>query len=263
MDPPRSVNLSALSGRVEVEPNYHVELPDTEYFILVAGGNYPAAATRYDHPNVAARQDKLFLTRSYWPNGRKRWFQHAGRDFYFVIPRDRIALVFARGYSYVPVVINGQTLHLNVSGGTCDDGWTDFMRQQVSVGIQFSKQKLDLLAEVALPPDEARGKATLELTELSAGDAAGFVELLAGHVCRSRLESGHRLVLRDGWSYDGSRGPFLLEAKATRQRYYIARVGSEHHAGFRARYTAIDWTATAAANEFSVPSPMLENRVGA
>ena len=173
MAPPRSVNLSALSGRVEVEPDYHVELPDTEYFILVAGGNYPAAATRYDHPNVAARQDKVFLTRSYWPNGRKRWCQHAGRDFYFVIPRDRIALVFAKGYSYVPVIVNGRTLHLNVSGGTCDDGWTDFVRQQVSVGIQFSKQKLDLLAEAALPPEEARGKASLELAELSAGDCGG------------------------------------------------------------------------------------------
>ena len=49
--------------------------------------------------------------------------------------------------------------------------------------------------------------------ELSAGDAASFVELLASQVCRSRLENGHRLVLRDGCSYDGSRGPFLLEAK--------------------------------------------------
>jgi len=210
---------------------------------------------------IAARQDTVFHTRAYWPNGRKRWFQHAGRDFYFVIPRDRIALVFARGYSYVPVVINGQTLHLNVSGGTCDDGWTDFVRQ-VSVGIQFSKQKLDLLAEAALPPEESRGKASLELTELSAGDAAGFVELLAGQVCRSRLENVHKLVLRDGCSYDGSRGPFFLETKATRRRYYIAKVGSEHRAGFRAPYTTIDWTATAAANEFAVPRPIQENRVG-
>jgi len=261
MAPPRSVSLSELAGRVEVEPDYHVELPDTEYFVLVAGGNYPAAATRYDHPNVAAKQDKVFLTRSYWPNGSKRWCQHAGRDFYFVIPRDRIALVFAKGYSYVPVIINGQTLHLNVSGGTID-GWTDFVRQQVSVGIQFSKQKLDLLAEAALPPEESRGKASLELTELSAGDAAGFVELLAGQVCRSRLENGHKLVLRDGCSYDGSRGPFFLETKATRRRYYIAKVGSEHRAGFRAPYTTIDWTATAAANEFAVPRPIQENRVG-
>jgi len=259
---PRSVNLSELSGNVEVEPDYHVELPDTEYFILVAGGNYPAAATRYDHPNVAAKQDKVFLTRSYWPNGSKRWCQHAGRDFYFVIPRDRIALVFAKGYSYVPVIINGQTLHLDVSGGTCNEGWTDFVRQQVSVGIQFSKQKLDLLAEAVLPPDEARGKASLELTELSTGDAAGFVELLAGQVCRSHLENGHKLVLQDGYTYDGSRGPFFLDSKATRRRYYIAKVGSEHRTGFRAAYTTIDWTATAAANDFAVPRPIQENRVG-
>ncbi|MCU0981794.1 MAG: hypothetical protein MUF25_21805 [Pirellulaceae bacterium] len=260
MDPPRSVSLSELAGRVEIEAGYFVELPDTESLVFVAGGNYPAAATRYDHANVAAKQDKVFLTRSYLPDGRKRWIQHAGRDFYFVIPRSRIALVFAKGYSFVPVLVNGQTLHLNVSGGTCGDGWSDFVRQQVSVGIGFSKQKLDLLAEVALPPAEARSKVSLELTDLSERDVANFVELLAGQMCRSRLESGRKLVLQDGWSFAGSRGPFVVESKATRQRYYIARA-DDRRSCFKAPYKAIDWAATAVANEFAVPRPVLENRV--
>ena len=120
---PRIVNLAELTGRVEIEPGYHVELPDTEHFVIVAGANYPAAATHYDHPNVAARQDKVFYTRAYWPDGRKKWFQHAGTDFSFVVPRNKISLVFQKGYSYVPVVINGQTFRLSVTGGTFD-GWT-------------------------------------------------------------------------------------------------------------------------------------------
>ena len=260
MAPPRSVNLSELSGKVEVEPDYYVDLPDTEYFILVAGGNYPAAATRYDHPHVAAKQDKVFLTRAYWPDGRKRWCQHAGRDFYFVVPRSRIALVFTKGYSYVPVIVNGQTLHLNVSGGTSDGGWADFVQQQVSVGIGFTKRKLDLLAEVAVPPAEARGSISLELSELSDRDVANFVESLTGQVCRSRLEIGHKLFLQVGWNVEGIRGPFVVESKATQRRFYLARP-CEQRWCFRAPYKAIDWTATAAANDFAVPRPVQENRI--
>ena len=212
-----------LSGRVEIEPQYFVHLPDADYFVLVAGGNYPAAATRYDHAHVAARQDKVFLTRSYWPNGSKRWFQHAGRDFYFVVPRNKISLVLVKGYFFVPVLVNGLALQLNVSGGTSDDGWADSVRQQVSVGIGFTKPKLDVLAEAALPPAEAFGKVGLELTELSPGDAANFVELLADQICRSRLEKGHQLFLEDGWNCDGSRGPLLVESKSARHRFYMER----------------------------------------
>lgn len=257
MSNPKVVSLSELAGRVEIEPGYHVELPDTDHLVIVAGANYPAAATRYDHPNVAARQDKVFFTRAYWPDGRKKWFQHAGRDYYFVVPRSKIGLVFEKGYSYVPVVINGQTFRLNVSGGTFN-GWTDFVRQQAHVGIDFTKKTLDLLAQVAMPTVEAKGNVPLELVALSDGDAASFVELVAGHVCRSRLTEGHKLFLHEGWSYDGSRGPFVVTSKPKARRYYVAR----GHSTFRAAYTSIDWTDTAAANGFVVDGPAVENRIG-
>jgi hypothetical protein len=219
---PRIVNLADLTGRVDIEPGYHVELPDTDQFIIVAGANYPAAATHYDHPNVAARQDKVFFTRAYWPDGRKKWFQHAGRDFYFVIPRTSISLIFEKGYSYVPVVINGQTFRLSVTGGTFN-GWTDFAGQKAHVGINATKKVLDLLAEVAVPPVDA--KVPLELEAHSDNDAANFVELVAGHLCRSRLQEGHRLVLCDGWSYEGSQGPFIVASKPKGRQCYVANNG--------------------------------------
>ncbi len=256
-----AVNLAKLAGKVEIEPGYYVELPDADCLVIVAGANYPAAATRYDHPNVAAMRDKVFHTRAYWPNGRKKWFQHAGREFSFVIPRQNIALVFDKGYSYVPVVINGQAFRLNVTGGTFD-GWTDFVRQQAHIGIGFTRKLLDVLAEVALPPNLAVGSVALELTEPPDSDAAAFVELVAGHVCRSSLKEGHKLLLRKGWTYEGSRGPFYVVSKPKGRRSYVARSGCESHFGIRVNYNAIDWTETAAANGFAIDAPLRENRIG-
>jgi len=260
MEPPRSVNLSELTGTVEIEPGYHVELPEGDCLILVAGAKYPAAATCYDHPRVAARQDKVLHTRAYWPDGRKKWFAHAGRDFYFVIPRDHIALVFSKGYSYVPVLVNGLSLQLNVSGGT-RNGWTDHVGQQCSVGIGCSKKQLDLLAQVALPPVEARQRVNLELTELSASEAAHFVELMAGAICRDRLAEGHQVFFQNGYSFDDSRGPFYFESKMARRQVYLVRTQPGRGTCVRVPYKTVDWTATAGANEFPVQRPLLENRL--
>jgi hypothetical protein len=253
---PRIVNLAELTGRVEIQPGYHVELPDTDQFIIVAGANYPAAATRYDHANVVAKQDKVFHTRAYWPSGRKKWFQHAGRDFYFVVSRNKIGLVFQKGYSYVPVVINGQTFRLSVTGGTFN-GWTDFVGQKAHIGINATVKVLNLLAAVAVPLAEA--KVPLELEQQSDSDAASFVELVAGQICRSRLQEGHRLVLCDGWTCDGSRGPFFVASKPKGRQSYVANNGN---GSFRATYKAIDWTKTAAENGFVVEGPAQQNRIG-
>ncbi len=261
MNPPRSVNLSELSGTVEIAPGYQVELPDDDCLILVAGAKYPAAATRYDHPHLAARQDQVFHTRAYWPDGRKKWFAHAGRDFYFVIPRDRIELVFTKGYSYVPVLVNGQSWRLNVSGGG-GEIWTDYVRHQSHVGIGCSKKQLDSLARAALPPGQAQDQVNLELKELSTSDAAYFAELLAGSVCREHLAAGHQLFLQDGYRFDDRRGPFYVESKTPRRRVYLVRTRPDGGTCVRVPYQSIDWTATATANEFPVPQPLLENRLG-
>jgi len=177
-------------------------------------------------------------------------------NFYFVIPRSKISLVFEKGHSYVPVVINGQTFRLNVSGGSFD-GWTDFVGQQTHIGINATVKVLNLLAAVAVPPAEIR--VPLELEAQSDSNAVSFVELVAGQLCRSRLQEGHRLVLCDGWTYDGSRGPFFVASKPKGRQCYVATTG---HRSFRATYKSIDWTKTAAENGFVVEGPTQENRIG-
>lgn len=256
MSEPRIVSLADRHGTVAIEPNYHVELPDTEHFIVGAGATYPEAATGFDHPSMAARQDKVFCTRAYWPDGRKKWFEHVGRDFHFVIPRSKIALVFEKGYSYVPVIISGRRFRFNVSGGTCD-GWTDFVRKEAHVGIGFTKAKLKLLAEVAVPPRDC--KVSFDLMEMPPEDSANFLTLMAGHVCRKQLAEGHEVFLKQGWTFDEHQGPFLVESKPRKCRYYIATTGLHK---IRVGYSAIDWTRTADANGFEVLGPTTENRVG-
>lgn len=187
--------------------------------------------------------------------------QHAGRDFYFVVPRNKIGLVFRKGYSCVPVVINGQTFRLSVTGGTFN-GWMDFVRQKAHIGIDATVKVLNLLAEVAVPPVEIKSGTLLEIEALSQSDAAQFIELVAGHLCRSRLQEGHRLVLHDGWSYDGSRGPFFVASKPKGRQSYVATNGHGGNGSFRATYKAIDWTKTAAENGFVVEGPAQENRIG-
>jgi hypothetical protein len=172
------------------------------------------------------------------------------------VPRNKISLVLEKGYSYVPVIINGQTFRLNVTGGTFD-GWTDFVHQRTHIGIDATVKVLNLLAAVAVPPADAN--VPLELERLSDSDAANFVELVAGHLCRSRLQEGHRLVLCDGWTYDGSRGPFSVASKPKGRQCYVATTG---HRSFRATYKAIDWTQTAAENGFVIEGPTEENRIG-
>ena len=62
----------------------------------------------------------------------------------------------------MPVVINGQTFRLSVTGGTFN-GWTDFVGQKAHIGINATKKVLDLLAEVAVPPVEIKSGTLLEI----------------------------------------------------------------------------------------------------
>lgn len=261
MSEAKVVNLSELRGKVAIDEadKYYVELPDCDHFVVMAGANYPDAATNFEHPNVAAFEDKVFETRAYWPSGRKKWFSHAGRDFYFIIPRRKIELVFEKGYSYVPVIINGLKLNFNVSGGTLGGGWGDWVRQFVHVGIGFTKAKLVKLAEVAVPVAEAGNAVKLQIMELSQERADTFRRLVAGYAVRKELAPGHQIQLATGYSAYGSQGPFPITNKNGKRGYICQGL-----AGIRVQvqYQAIDNVETARLNNIAYNQPTCENRIG-
>ena len=57
----------------------------------------------------------------------------------------------------------------------------------------------------------------------------------------------------------GSQGPFVVESRPRRKRYFICVSGT---ARVRVQYAAIDWIKTAEANGVTVPGPVLVNRIG-
>jgi hypothetical protein len=76
---------------------------------------------------------------------------------------------------------------------------------------------------------------------------------------RNRLGPGSQAILREGYSCQGSQGPFAVESRPRRQRHFICAVVQGRA---RVPYAAIDWIKTAEINSVAVPTPVLVNRIG-
>jgi hypothetical protein len=245
----------------QVAEDYQVELPPGDHLTILAGAHLGEPAYRFDHPNVAAKKSELFEFKHYRKSGSKFWTAKAGISFYFVLPKAQIELLPEKGYSYVPVLIQGRKYHLNVSGWSGDAGWTDCVRQKTHIGSGCTIAILRSLATSALQPAECQAQGiTMEIEALKDCQHAGFIDAAAAVTMRSRMGPGSQLFLRDGWEYMGSRGPFVFESRPHRKRYSFCVCGT---APARIQDKAIDWTKTAEANGVAVPQPVLVNHIGA
>jgi len=254
------MQMNLAGERFQVEEGYQVRLPPGDHLIVVAGAHLGKPGYNFDHPNIAAKKSELFEFKHYRKGGSKFWTSRAGISFYFVIPKAQIELLPEKGYSYVPVLIHGRKCRLNVSGGTGNGGWTDYVRQVAHVGCGWPIGALQSLAAVALGTDECRLQGiNLEIEPLKDCQRAGFVETAAAVTMRTRLRSGSQVLLRDGWDYLGSQGPFTIESRPRRKRYFVCTAGL---ARVRIQYAAIDWVKTAEINGVTVPGAVLVNRIG-
>ena len=254
------MRMDLAGERFQVEEGYQVKLPPGGWLIVVAGAHLGEPAYDFDHPNIAAKKSELFEFKHYRKGGSKFWTSKAGISFHFVIPKAQIELLPEKGYSYVPVLIHGRKCHLNVSGGTGNGGWTDYVHQMVHIGCGWTIAALRSLAAIALNPDECRAQGvTLGIDPLKDYQQAGFVETAAAVTMRTRLGPGSQILLRDGWDYMGSQGPLAVESRPHRKRYFICVSGTAH---VHVQYVAIDWGKTAEANGVTVPGPLLVNRIG-
>ena len=244
---------------------YTVQLPDTDYLVIVAGALYGSPGSRFNHANVAAKQNRLHEFKHYRKTGSKFWTGKAGVDFLFVIPKDKIHLVHEKGYSYVPVIINGQKFALNVSGGTFN-GWTDTVREYAHVGCGSSQKMLHRLADVALSPEECKAQGiTVNLRSMDEHETAQFVEHATKQMIQSKLNKDHAIVLGHGYSVGNKLiGPFRVENRSTNwKNRQLSRWLVATPAGFyRATSKNIDWEATAKASGLEVAEPFSVNYVG-
>ena len=103
--------MSEVNGEWVVDTadgGYRVLIETGDHLILVAGATYGTPAASFQHPNLVARKCEVHEFKHYRQAGSKFWTARPGVNFYLVIPKDRIEMVPERGYSYVPVKINGQ-----------------------------------------------------------------------------------------------------------------------------------------------------------
>ncbi len=254
------MRMDLAGERFQVEEGYQVELPPGNHLTVVAGAHLGEPAYDFDHPNVAAKKSAVFEFKHYRSGGGKFWTAKAGIGFYFVIPKAQIELLPEKGYSYVPVLIHGRRCVLNVSGGTGNGGWTDYVRPVAHVGCGWTIAALKALAAVALSPPECLSEGiTLDLEGLEDYQHQRFVQISAAVTMRTSLKPGNQVLLKEGWSYAGSQGPLEIQSRPPRKRYFVCKA---HPMGVRVQYTAIDWIKTAEINGTAVPDPVLLSRIG-
>ncbi len=210
------MRMDLAGERFQVADDYKIELPPGNHLIVIAGAHMGESAYDFDHPNIVAKKSELFEFKHHRQSGSKFWTAKAGMSFFLVIPKAQIELLPEKGYSHVPVLIQGRKCFLNVSG-VGSGGWTDYVRRVVEIGCGWTRERLKSLAGIAVSPFECRAQGiTLEIERPKDYEQAGFVEAAAAVTMRTRLEPGSQVFLRDGWDCQGSRGPFVVDSRPRR-----------------------------------------------
>ena len=248
--------MKLVEGIIQIEPNYFLKVAQGNHIVLIMGATVGSPAALFRHPNVVAKIPRVMEFKHYRKTGSKFWTDSAGIDFYFVLPKSSIELVMEKGYSYVPVIINGRKITLNVSGGGSTE-WTDFIGNSCHTFVTRSKLNLKKLAEVALSPDECKiAGITFDITREEPHQLERFKALSAALIVRESLKPGSRIMLGGGYSYGECKGPFELIEKYN--KHYICHYGYN----FRVYYRHVDWVKTAELNNISIPDAETFNLIG-
>jgi len=271
-----------------VDGGYKVEIDPGDHLILVVGATYGKPAARFQHPNIVARMCEVHEFKHYRRAGSKFWTARPGVNFYLVIPKDRIEMIPERGYSYVPVEVNGQKLVLNVSGGgSCGkySGWTDWVHRVVHTSVGFSKRTLKLLAEAALSPDECKAKGiNFPLVGVDDLHKQRFIRLAAEKDTKPAIKAGSKIVVdTNACTWDSEVSPVVaFVARATGHTYRRGKTQpdgtyflipsdtlqqkvlatDDHGHQWRIKFSQVDWLETAKANGIPLANPDAVNHIG-
>jgi len=280
--------MSEVDGEWVVDPadgGYRVLVAPGDHLVLMAGASYGKPAAGFRHPNIVARKCEVHEFKHYRKAGSKFWTARPGVSFYIVIPKDRIEMIPERGYSYVPVKINGQKLVLNVSGGGgCGyPGWTDWVHRVVHTSVGFPKKTLKLLADVALGPDECKARGiTFPLVGPDDNDKTRFIRLAAEKDVKPTVKAGSKIVVdTHACSWDSEVSPVVTVAarcegrtyrrgttgpdgtyvlKPTLTQKFVATDETGHQ--WRITFSQVDWQRTAEANGIPLANLDAVNHIG-
>jgi hypothetical protein len=246
--------MSEAGNLFQVEEGYQVEICDGDYLVVRMGATYGSAAAGFKHNNVVAAKCCVHEFKHYRQGGSKFWTARAGVDFFFVIPKNKIELIPEKGYSYVPVIIGGLKLHLNVTGGT-GNGWTDWVRQHVSTHAGCKVSHLKAMASVALSPEQCRHEdISFTLAEPDEADVKYFQTICAKGM---DLNAGDKVIVYDT-TYtvvrrNSGRGGKLAQNLSAR---------GEDGMMYKVKFSQIDWHKTALANARVCTDCFAYNKIG-
>jgi hypothetical protein len=241
--------LPITSTRLQVLPGYVIEFEPEDYIAIVMGQTIDRPAARFQHPNLVAAQPKVFCFKHYLASGRKRWTNKVGIEFYFVVPKSQILVVGKEGHSYPEVVVGGETIRLNVSGGG-GGPWVDWIRCVSHACINYSVKVLRAVAQAALPIWECQARRiALTIESNEPGDLHIIAEASARQAAKDKLQPRMHLVLKDGCEPSEA----ILETRHAR-----GVIGQSGNSRFRIANSQISWANTARKNgiHFAMPQPI-------
>ena len=139
---------------------YEISIQEGDYLVVEVGNKANTRSAKFNHPNIAATEKRIYEFKHYRSNGSKFWTRCAGISFYFIIPKTAIKILPEKGYSYIKAEINGVKVSFNVSGGGGSGVWTDYLSNFTQIAVGHKLADLKKLAEVAVrnPELEARIK---------------------------------------------------------------------------------------------------------
>ena len=252
-------------GKREDGDEFHVEFPPENEILLIVPLQHDSAAANFDHPNILAKTSSILEFKHYHPKRGKWWTSKPGLEVAIIIPKNKIELIPECGYSYPEIRVAGEVIRLNVSGGTTN-GWTDWVRQGSHTSVYRSVKQLKAMCSVAMSPEEVRDK-EIPFYGFKMPDEPYVVgmpryrgEEYAALVAEEtvKLKAGMKVVLKGGYKWEGSNGPFFVYAKLPRkQKMTVTSLppGTENVSNYnlcRISRKNIDWAKTAEANDIAL-----------
>lgn len=254
---------------IDDKQKYNISIEQGDYLIVIAGASAGKASMNFDHPNISATKKVIHEFKHYRKGGSKFWTSRAGKNYYFVIPRDQITLLPEKGYSYIPAEINGVKVTFNVSGGGGGGVWTDFLRNITEISVNHRIKDLKKIAEVAVrnsPFEPIQFEIDPDFDEriwnrLALKSNPKIKETIAKMIEEKKSPIIH---LIDGWTVDGNSSAVGIEVKRKSKKiplppkqgyeisYRIEYCGALKsvilNGEWRAKMSQIDWYKTAVAN---------------
>lgn len=153
---------------IDVKDNYGVQFARNDEMEICVGFTLAEAGARFEHPAIIRKEGKDFNFKHYRPNGSKCRTSQKGMELYFRVPGDKILLLPWKGMSYVAALINGAPVMFDVSGGTHNGGWRDWIREVSHLCINIPMESLKLIAAAAILPPGSVAVEQVEMLEAAA-----------------------------------------------------------------------------------------------